>query len=37
MKPLPLGPEPCVWPVNADDVAVVAVDEKLVGVVEKHM
>ncbi len=37
VKPLPLGPPPWVGPVKADDVEVLAVGRKLVGVVEKHM
>jgi hypothetical protein len=34
---LPLGPPPCVWPVYAEATDVLAVEVKLVGVVEKHM
>ncbi len=34
---MPLGPPPCVCPVNADEVKVLAVCRKLLGVVEKHM
>lgn len=37
LKPLPLGPPPCVCPVKADDVLVLADCRKLVGVVEKQM
>lgn len=37
VKPLPAGPPPCVWPVKAKEVDVLADCEKLVGVVEKHM
>lgn len=33
---MPLGPPPCVWPVNTDDVEVVADCRKLDGVVEKQ-
>ncbi len=36
-KPLPAGPPPCVWPVKAEEVEVLALWRKLVGVVEKHM
>lgn len=37
VKPLPLGPPPWVWPVNAEEVEVLAELTKLDGVVEKHM
>lgn len=37
VKPFPLGPPPCVWPVKADEVLVLADCRKLVGVVEKQM
>lgn len=37
VKPLPPGPPPCVWPVNTEEVEVLADDRKLEGVVEKHM
>lgn len=37
VKPLPLGPPPWVWPVKAEEVAVLAELTKLDGVVEKHM
>jgi hypothetical protein len=36
VKPLPLGPLPWVWPVNAEDVDVLADCRKLVAVVEKQ-
>ncbi len=36
VKPLPLGPPPWVWPVNMEDVEVVADCRKLEGVVEKQ-
>ena len=37
VNPLPLGPPPCVCPVNNNDVDVLALWAKLLGVVEKHM
>lgn len=37
MKPLPLGPPPCVCPVYTMEVELLADDMKLEGVVEKHM
>lgn len=37
VKPLPLGPPPCVWPANSSEVDVLALWAKLDGVVEKHM
>lgn len=37
VKPLPLGPPPCVCPVYTMEVEVLAEDMKLEGVVEKHM
>ena len=37
VKPLPLGPPPWVWPVKAEEDEVLAVEAKLVGVVEKHI
>ena len=36
VNPFPDGPLPWVWPVNADDTAVVADCKKLLGDVEKH-
>lgn len=36
VKPFPLGPPPCVWPVNTDEVGVLADCKKLDGVVEKQ-
>lgn len=36
VKPLPLGPPPWVWPVNRDEVEVLADCRKLDGVVEKQ-
>lgn len=37
MKPFPLGPAPCVCPVKAAELDVLAPWEKLVGVVEKQI
>lgn len=37
VKPLPLGPPPCVCPVYTEEVEALAEDMKLEGVVEKHM
>jgi len=36
VKPLPLGPPPCVWPVKREEVEVLAVFRKLDPVVEKQ-
>lgn len=37
VKPLPLGPPPCVWPVKMDELEVLADCRKLEAVVEKQM